>query len=320
MSDVCSCNSTWDNLAQGCADDVGELIKAVYAQSEKTDGTDNCIDTDSDTINQALFEAATTGKFTAEDQQNRWLVTGSITNVEPIVVDDIIDTSNRGAERLVAEGAKGLRYRIYSNQPEKLKAYFNTLACRDLVFYGISDKGHLLGEKDGTNLCGRAIEANTLRTKVVPKDLGAGTAAYLEVVHFYKTSSSDEKIDFISASQMNDYDITKAKGLLNVLITFTANTTTAVTFDLYTNEGPVGSKTAVTGVTSSDVEVYNSTDSAVATLSTLVESSDGTYVGTFDSAQDASDVVYVRGTSDTNVLATLRYDLKDVRTVTATLA
>jgi len=77
----------------------------------------------------------------------------------------------------------------------------------------------------------------------------------------------------------------------------------------------MNSRIAAGGLTATEIEIYNVTDSAIVPV-TVVESPIGTYDLTF-AAQTALDVIYVRGAGGNNVQ--LSYDLKDISDVTDTI-
>lgn len=310
MANICTCDGDFSNLGlPACLGESGEFLHAVFAQELKADGSANCI-LSTDTPNAAFFD----GLFKAQDIQDRWLIQNNITKVSPITEDDITDTSNPLKTITLSKGKRGFTFSIITNQPNKLAAKYAELACQDLVFYAITDLGNIVGKLTGSDLCGRKVAR--LTTTVVPKSVQNSQAAELLVTVEFEITELDSDVDYIVPD--SNEDLTARKGLLDAEIEFVTTDANQAIFKLFTSFGAKNERVSVTGLTATELEVYNVTDLGAITLSgPIVESPNGTYTATYASPETVSDVIRVQGTSSETVKKS--YDLKRVDDVTAVI-
>lgn len=308
MSKICKCAGDWSNLGQpGCFGEAGEFLHAVFATELKADGAANCI-LKADTLDQAFFD----GKFKNETMQDRWLLQENITKVTPITEDDITDTSNPLKTITLSKGKRGYVFSVITKEPNKLAKKYAELACQDLVFFPITDLGNQVGKSVGDDLCGRKIAR--LTTTVLNKSTQNGNASELLVTVEFEITELDEDVDYVTP--VDAVDLTLQKSLIDAEIEFVSAGANSTVFKLFTCVGAKNARVAVSGLTATELEVYNIDDAAVVALSGAITEVDGTYTAPFTSAQDLGEFIRIQGIGTT---VQKQFDLKKVDDVTSEL-
>lgn len=311
----CACGTGADinNMGQGdCLEELKVAKTLVFSQRTTSAGVQITADPTS-----ALDLTYWNTLFQADDVNVRLLPLLNIEGFEPTQDEDTFDEAPSGRKELVSEGVSNGKCFVWVKQPNVLKAKIDNLRCKSLQMHIIDTAGTIIGEADTTGvlLAGRKIANNTLTSRVLWKD-DAGNNK-VEITWEYDRSSSDSKVDFIAASQMTPNDVLcDIDALVDVSISVTG-TPTQTTFDfkLFSDFGGMNSRNAIGGLTLTELEIYNVTDSSSVAFITLTDVTSGSYIGTFAS-QDSSDVLRVQGitTSVHN-----GFDLKRLPLTTATV-
>lgn len=307
MANICSCDGAIENLGKpSCLEGLDAALYPIFFASNKQDGTANCIDA-SGTLDAALFN----GLFKNETAADRWLPLTGVKNYVTEAADSITEDFDDGTFILLDDGAVSVTFVVPCNDPYKLKAKVDALRCLKTSFMLVDRSGNLIGEADGSNLCGRKIQDNSINTMVMPKN--DSQTNKLQISFVIDKASNDRKVDWIQASDITGYDLTTTTGLLDVNTeSLTAASATELTWVASLDWGSLSSRTPAGGLTATEIEVYNETTSSAVPV-TVVESPIGTYDLTI-AAQTAADVLHVRGVGGNTIQ--LSYDLKDVPNTT----
>lgn len=315
--EACSCSdsSTIQNFGGlgDCLDGVGVPVNAILLADDKVDGSINGIDTVNDTLNAAFFN----GKFKDPEVSDRWLFLEGLEDFDSPPIDPTVEDFASGKTVKISDNPKEVTFFIVTPEAYKLAAKIKASECRSLSIMYNDDLDNLVGDLQGTTFKGRKIQNGSLDVQVI--DATFTTAARVQVKFKYDRKALESRVDYIKDSAISGFTVsTDATALIDVDITYGAATTTSVTFSLANDFGGIGERVPAGGLTTSELEVFNVTDTVVEGLSSLVETSLGTYVATYTTPVTSSDVIEVRGASE--VYVQLDYDLKAIDGVTVTTA
>lgn len=308
---ICTCEGNINNLGKpNCLVELQAPDQLWFALRTKTDGTANVIDPTA-TLDQAYFETF----LHADEAKNRFLPLKGVKNFTPEQDDDTTDEASDGSIEIINQGIVRSTYTVWCKDPYKLKAKLETLKCLELGAFTIDRSGNIIGEEtsDG-KLAGRKIAVNTLSVKVMPKS-DEGTNK-IEISFDYERSSTDSKVDYILSSDIvSPYSLNDVAPLQDVNIEIVGTpSTTDIDFKLFLDYGSLSSRIPVEGLTTSNLEGFDTIGTTTVTFATVTEPvTGGTYNATF-SAETSGDILRVQGKTTT---VQSGFDLKRVPTVLA---
>lgn len=291
---ICTCEGNINNLGEpDCLVELQAPSQLWFSLRTKVDGSDNVIDPTA-TLDQTYFETF----LHADEAKDRYLPLLKVKNFTPEQDDDTTDEASDGSIEIINQGIVRATYTVWTKDPYKFKAKIKTLACLSLQLHIVDRDGNLIGEEDANGkLAGRKIAINTMSVRVMPKS-DDGTNKF-ELSFEYERSSSDDKVDYITASDVvSPYVLTNVKPLKDVNITHSGiPSTTSMTFTLALDSGSLASRIAVEGLTTTELEGYDTVGDTTVTFLTCTDV-DGLYTATY-AAETIGDTIRVQGIGTT---------------------
>lgn len=287
---ACNCSENINNTGLPTSEFIMEVAKKLYfVNLVASDGTRNQIAT-ADDVDAAYFDAL----INQADGSKRWYPTPLFENVEDVRAENVVETFNSGAAYFVAEGVRtftGLLPKRSATYLGKLKS----IACQRVGFYYVDACGKLGGDMGATGFL-RPIPIADGTYSVVNVPATDTTVQKLQMNFQIAQSFRDENLGIIDCSE-TDADLLSLSGLLDVKATISAPSTTGFVAALKLDYGTFQNKIAVKGWLLADFDLYNETDSAAVTITSVTESPDGTYTFVIP-AQTAADVLTLSASKD----------------------
>ena len=288
---ACFCDGNIQNFGQpGCLTELGAPKALVIAQRKKSDGSDNFLD-----MTQTFDKTYMDGFFLAEDSENRYIIIPNIKAYTPEQAEPVTDEASNGEIDNVRDGVSSMMFEFRGNDIYKAVAKWKGVDCLDLMAFLIDTNGNLLGKCEANDMFGGLLIAKNSFV-ILPQPNNFEAANKYTVKFNLELGSGWDKVDYIGADDFTDYSLLTVEPLRDVNITITAVSQTTIDFKLSLDWGSAKNRSTagVKGLTDSDLQIFNVTDSAVVAFITLVEPTtpDGSYSGTFAS-QDSLDEIYV---------------------------
>lgn len=290
---ACDCNASLGNTGNPCTTifDITHIPIAVPLKDST--GARNKI-TLSDTLDEAYF----TARINDTDPTQRWYPLPGLKNVTDERGEPTLETFEDNSTAFIQQGVRTFNAFIVDGSPYLL-GQMETFPCQDFGFYLIDISGNLIGslgngqdECDPTYLYPIKVD----RQSFVPT-FRKKTNTLSQGIMFkfnWDMTEQDRNLRMITASEAG-YDLTLLTGLYNVCAVFSSITQTSFVVELRTmGGGTVINPTLVEGLVIGDFALYNETDSAAVSISTVTESN-GVYTFTFPS-QTLGDVLQLTPT------------------------
>jgi hypothetical protein len=288
---------------------VEKFIEVSYF---KEDGTINEIDL-TDTFNLAYFTALVNNA----DETLRWFPLPFVKNMVDERADSDFETfdDKTKIERQVGiRSVKTMITTLGNNAgavSPQMVGKINDKKCKVSGLFGITKSKQLVGEmiNDGF-LAPIRIDNGSISAKLIKTGSGAVTQK-IDLSFDWHIDVQDERLRTLEADEMST-DISLLNGLLDVTSTYTAIGQTSFKATLKTIYGSYLTPVLVEGLLAADMALYNVTDSASVTITSIAESPDGTYQINYAS-QTVADVLRLTITKD-------GYNFAAVTTNTITVA
>jgi hypothetical protein len=266
---------------------VEKFIEVSYF---KNDGTINEIDL-TDTFNLAYFTALVNNA----DETLRWYPLPFVKNMVDERADSDFETfdDKTKIERQVGiRSVKTMITTLGNNAgavSPQMVGKINDKKCKVSGLFGITKSKQLVGEmiNDGY-LAPIRIDNGSISAKLIKTGSGA-TTQKIDLAFDWHLDVQDERLRTLEADEMST-DISLLNGLLDVTSTYSAIGQTSFKATLKTQYGSFLNPVLVEGLVAGDMALYNVTDSASVTITTAIESPDGTYTISYAS-QSAADVL-----------------------------
>lgn len=295
---VCECGSGLGNTGTGCSPLMRQTLFPIAVQLFDNDGNRNAI-LITDTLNQAYFDAL----INQADPSKRWFPYPAMKNVEDLRSENKYEEFTDTTKHFIREGARNYKGWIAGREGSPvLKAKIEKGRCVPMGYYLVTIDGNLVAEisADGTKFYPIQIDENSLAAMFVKAN--DETIQKLEVSWTYHPTAKDENLRMIMCNELTDVNLHDLRGLLDVCGVIDNNTTTGFRITLNTDWGtalnPVkDSGVVITDFKSSDSgasgKIYNETDDADITITSVTEVSDGVYDVVFP-AQTVADVLIIK--------------------------
>ena len=300
--EACTCGSGGKNTGiTTCVPVIGRIAFPIFVQTTDADGNTNSIKS-SDFVNGILPETFIDGKINEADPSKRWYPTPKINPVTDVRAEaNTFDVD--GIAVIVDQGVRTFAGSYYAKKGSpKFAGVINSFQCIDTSYFEATVEGAIAGIVNGDELLPIAIESGTLNAIVVKKtktdpNSVAITFAVEELVR-------DENLMQISAAQIEGNILLK-KGLLDILgseDTSVPNTATTVRINLTYCYGDFNNLNPFKGAVSADFSpddgittdvLFNVTQSANVSISSVTEVSDGVYDLVLAAGAVSTDVISV---------------------------
>jgi hypothetical protein len=289
---LCLCGDGLTVFGEGnCPDDLGAPETLLISLLEDSSGNRIGLD-----YSVAMNAAYVNGILHNEDPNNAMTIIRRIERFTPEQSDDLTVESSKGTIRKVRDGVVTYEFEFWPDNVNVDAAKWDSFSCLKLQLNVIDTNKNWQGKRGaGTTIVGKEIIPNSFSVRPSPRTLDGIS---MLIVKFSLDLNSGEKTGvFLKQSDFTDFDLhNDVQQLSNVNCEITGNTLTTVSFKLSRDHGSIASPSTdgLFGMTTSDLQMRNTTDEADVTFSGLVEPTvpDGSYVGTF-SAQDSADVVFI---------------------------
>ncbi len=284
------CSLTVANTGFGCTPIMEVVEKFIEVSYFKNDGTINEIDL-TDTFNLAYFTALVNNA----DETLRWYPLPFVKNMVDERADSDFETfdDKTKIERQVGiRSVKTMITTLGNNAgavSPQMVGKINDKKCKVSGLFGITKSKQLVGEmiNDGY-LAPIRIDNGSISAKLIKTGSGA-TTQKIDLAFDWHLDVQDERLRTLEADEMST-DISLLNGLLDVTSTYSAIGQTSFKATLKTQYGSFLNPVLVEGLVAGDMALYNVTDSASVTITTAIESPDGTYTISYAS-QSAADVL-----------------------------
>ena len=284
------CSLTVANTGFGCTPIMEVVEKFIEVSYFKNDGTINEIDL-TDTFNLAYFTALVNNA----DETLRWYPLPFVKNMVDERADSDFETfdDKTKIERQVGiRSVKTMITTLGNNAgavSPQMVGKINDKKCKVSGLFGITKSKQLVGEmiNDGY-LAPIRIDNGSISAKLIKTGSGA-TTQKIDLAFDWHLDVQDERLRTIEPNEMST-DISLLNGLLDVTSTYSAIGQTSFKATLKTQYGSFLNPVLVEGLVAGDMALYNVTDSASVTITTAIESPDGTYTISYAS-QSAADVL-----------------------------
>ena len=291
------CSLTVANTGFGCTPIMEVVEKFIEVSYFKEDGTINEIDL-TDTFNLAYFTALVNNA----DETLRWYPLPFVKNMVDERADSDFETfdDKTKIERQVGiRSVKTMITTLGNNAgavSPQMVGKINDKKCKVSGLFGITKSKQLVGEMINTGyLAPIRIDNGSISARLIKTGSGA-TTQKIDLAFDWHLDVQDERLRTLEADEMST-DISLLNGLLDVTSTYTAIGQTSFKATLKTQYGSFLNPILVEGLVAGDMALYNVTDSASVTITSIAESPDGTYQINFAS-QTVTDVLRLTITKD----------------------
>jgi hypothetical protein len=279
----CSCNSSLGNLGNPSCDTLQSVTKKIiYVPIYNSLGVRNAI-LKTDILNESYVSA----KINHADESVRWYPSPTIENVEDTKAEAIFESLNSGANIFIQEGVRTFTG-VHVKQSATFLGKLKSGKCVSFGVYLIDNDGNLTGSisTDGTKLYPIMVDKDTFQPTLIKAT--DTTVAKVQVSFEFSRIERDENLKMITANDFVGVDLLSLNGLLDGYVAISDDTTTSVTATITTSYGSFTSPIKIEGLLLADFTLFNVTDNAAVTITSVTETSAGVYVLEF-AAQSAAD-------------------------------
>lgn len=275
---ICNCSSDVSNFGQpNCVGILERPSKFAFVHAKADDGSSNAI-LSTDTLDSTFFS----DKINDTDKSQRWFVTGEVNAVDtPRAENNTFELD--GFNINSSKGVKTVAFTVADGASPELAAAYESMACRDMMFYSFSIAGQIGGNDRITDeLNGFRIKKKTMKVIYQEPSKLNETPALIMVSFDLSETEKDENIAFInSGTGANDVqvDVLDLDGLIDIEMgAATSITVTSFTVAISLIYGTVFSKDAAEGFIITDFS-YEEISPAPApiVITSVTESSAGVY-------------------------------------------
>lgn len=264
-----------------CVPKFGVISSLIFVPLKANDGTLNRINT-ATVITSTTFTALTQHI----DPSKRWYPSPAFENVNMETAESLKEESASGRVAKLRAGKTSFTGELWEeDSTPQMQGKLEKFPCQDFGFYIVDDLGNLEGSLVDGYLYPIPAESSSLDVRFqFKKD---DTAQKLMVMFDVKRNFRTSTLRMISASE-GLIDFGTLEGLIDAEIALSSITTTGFVATITTDYGTAITAGKVKGQTSADFSLYNDTDSASITITTVTETADGVYTFVMP-AQTASD-------------------------------
>lgn len=291
---ICNCTAPVKNFGQpNCTGILERISKFAFVHAKADDGSSNAILL-ADTLDASYFS----GKINQADSSKKWFITGEVN-----AVDDVRAENNTfeldGFNINTSKGVRTVAFTVADGASPQLASAYESLACRDIIFYPFSITGQIGGnDRIVDELNGFRIKKKTMKVVYQPPNKAQEQPELILVSFDLSETELDENISYINfGTGANDVqiDVLDLDGLVDIVMgAATAITTTTFTVDIDLIYGPVFGKQAAEGFVLADFTLAETSPTpAPAPLTSVTESVTipGSYDFVITVAQASADVM-----------------------------
>lgn len=276
MADDCLTGFGNTGFYETCDSNFKVMRGAFILKMEDDDGDLNFIPFGTE-IDQAYLDA----RVNDPDPSTRWYPVMNIEEAASTRAEPTVYTAGSGAKEIVKQGARDLSFEIRNRGAEYL-GQIKACSCEALAFYAVDSDGKLRGKildkTDPTpDLYPIKIQPNSFDSQLILAT--EDNPEHLLVTWQYGLTEKDELLRVYPSGKVSAA-LLDAKGLIDAFLTVTSVTTTSFTAKLttlYSTNIAGVDKFNVSGLVAADFDLYNVTDAAPIVITSVTETSPGTY-------------------------------------------
>lgn len=293
-----NCNVGATDTGQSCTELMYAAKKFVLQQTYNSVGVLNELDLTAGPFDKTFFDALTNHT----DESVRWYPLPEVKNVTNERGDPNMETFDDNSKVFIEETVRAYTaLMVGSDSSPQMCGKINENRGLGWSLYEIDKAGNLIGKigSSSTKFCGRELEGDTLYAGFVAST--DKTIQKLKLMFDISINEDDKNIRMIKANELS-YDLSKLRGLINVTSVITNKSTTGFTAKLLTDGGTPINPVLVKGLAITDFvssvggatsRLYNVTDAANVTITSISESPAGVYTFAF-AAQTSADVLVLK--------------------------
>lgn len=297
---ICKCGAQLSNLGHECTSPFGVSVLAVFVPTLDSDGVQNGILKTQD-LNKTYFDSM----VNHADPTKRWYPTPQFKNVEDTRADATFWEADDQSVEFVSEKARKFMALITQKSgsgataPAMKKQIESARCSSGLSVFLISEGRQILVKEsaDGLSVLPIEIDAQSVYAGFVKSTKTQNQ--HLALMFNFAVTENDGDLKTVECSEIDGYDILMLRALLNICAEVIESTQTSLTLKLKSNFGSAKNPYTADGLLVADFissddsatsRIYNSTDDANVTITSVVENPEGTYKLNFAS-QDPGDVL-----------------------------
>lgn len=293
-----NCNVGTVNTGQACVPLIKVAKKLILVQTYDNTGALNELDLTAGPFNAAFFAA----KFNDTDPSKRWLPLPEMKNIVNDRADSIMEGFEDGSQVFIEQGIRSFTgFIIASDAPPQMVDKIRAARGIGYSIFIIDKERNLIGKAGSSSTKLAPIELESDTVDAIFQMSQDKTIQKIKVSFNININENDAEMRMVQYQNLA-YDLSNARGLIDVSAVYSNKTTTTVTVKLLTDGGdavvPVLCKglviadfvSSVGGATS---KIYNETDGLDVAISAFTESPAGVYNLTF-LAQTAADVLVIK--------------------------
>lgn len=298
----CACDAGLSNLGYPSCSTQIKVARAIYiVPTYDSTGVRNKV-----TVATEIDDAFLLARVNDADKSKRWFPLQKLETVTPNRADPTYETAPSNRKAFVKVGVKTWSADKWEGGSVLAKA-LDSIRCNDVSVFIVDAEGKLVGmDKEDTGVYLYPIKTDKESWYVKVVDATDTTIEKLNISFDWSITEYDTNLRYVVPTA----DMFALNGLVDIATTVTNITTTGFKAKLFTKNGygDISKKIPLTGMLLADFALYNVTDSLAVTISSVVESPDGTYTFAFV-AQTSADVLRLTPSLDgyefTDVIATV---------------
>lgn len=297
---ICECGAPLSNLGHECTNPFGVPAMDVFVPTLDSTGVANGI-LKTQTLDKAYFDSM----VNHADPTKRWYPTPQFKNVVDTRADAKFWEADDQSVEFVSEAARKFMAIITQKSgtgataPQMKKQIDSARCSQGLSVFKFSEGRQILvkDSADGLSVLPIEIDAQSVYAGFVKSTKDQNQ--HLVLSYNYATSESDGDLKSIECSEIDGYDILTMRALLNACYVLKSQTVSTLKIQIVTGFGSAKNPNTVDGLVAADFKssdsgtasrIYNQTDDADVTITSVTESPDGTYLLGF-AAQTLGDVL-----------------------------
>lgn len=253
-----------------CVPKFGVISSLIFVPLKANDGTVNRINKNT-VVTSTTFTALTQHV----DPSKRWYPSPTFENVTLETAESLKEEAASGRVAKLRTGKISFTGELWEeDSTPQMQGKLEKYPCQDFGFIIVDDLGNAIGSEDGDYIYPIPAESSSLDVRFqFKKD---DTAQKLMVMFDIKRNFRTSTLRMISSSEAL-VDFGTLEGLTDANIVLSSITTTGFVATITTDYGTAYNLGKVKGQTSTDLSLYNDTDSTSVTPTSVTETADGVY-------------------------------------------
>lgn len=297
MAEVCDCNVSLSNTGQpGCVPIQNVISSLILVPLKDNDNNKNGLD-----LTQTFTQQDFIDLVNERDDSKRWYPLPAMEEVNTPKAESIMKEYSSGLTKKVRQGKRSFTGMIIDGASPEYLGKLKAAGCVNFGFYMVDIDGQLVGDYNAVDNYLYPIPASKGSWDPVLnlEDGVNNEPQHIMVMFDWDRLYKDENMKILTPSEVGGFLFTDLEGLVDVVFTNTAATTTNTTFDADFIFGTAQTPRSYVGADdTTDWEVYNATTLAAVTVDSVTEASAGTYDLAHAVGVSSSDVLEVTVTRD----------------------